>query len=748
MKKYPILILAIFSNLTLLAAQVDTINTHTIPEIVVRANSKETSTLEKVPSATTLITPLRLAERGISRVKQISSIVPNLFIADYGSPLSTPVYIRGVGTRGSGQSVGFYLDNVPILSQSTVDMDLLDISSISILRGPQGTLYGRNAMGGVINIATPSPLDYQGSKLEVGVGNYSTYSAKGSHYMKLGQRVGIGVAAHFNQNKGYFKNIYTNRNVDARDDAGARLKLDWMISDKWFVSLASSYEWTDGGAFAYGLYNPQTEVVAPVNYNDKGSYARQSTSNSLRFQYKDDKVMFTSTTSHQWLSDDMLMDQDFSEKSIFTLNQRQHQNAVSQEFAVRSVSNKNYQWSVGAYGFYTGLSTVGDVTFGADGVKTVLQDNFPPFIKINNTTIPNPGTYKTPSWGAAIFHQSTFNNLLTKGLAFTVGLRLDYERQYLDYNTQMAMDLTVSPRPDMSIPYKLSTTLTGKRSQQFLQVLPRVSLKYECTPEISTWITASKGHRAGGYNVQMFSEVSQNALQSQVPMGPKPKPMDIDSTVGYTPEITWNYEIGTRGSFFGGDLTAEAVLFYMDIRDLQLTQFIDGGSGRILTNAGRGESYGGEISVTYRPLAGFNLNASYGYTHATFKDYDSGTDKDGLKHNYAGQTIPYTPEHTFSVGASYHLSLKKSAWLSALNFSASYSGAGPIYWSEENNIIQPFYGLLDMRVAVIKDDVKLEIWGRNVLDQKYGAFYFESFDKSYLQLGRPATFGATLSFTM
>ncbi|MEG1038042.1 MAG: TonB-dependent receptor [Mucinivorans sp.] len=764
MKKPALTILAICLSLISFATpsrvELDTITTYNIDPITIRSNAKETMNLGQLPSATSSIGPRVIRARGLERIKGMSAMVPNLFIADYGSPLTTPIYIRGVGTRGSGQSVGIYVDNVPIMDKSTFDIQMLDLRSIGVLRGPQGTLYGRNAMGGVINIYTISPLDFQGTKIQLSAASHDNYSIHASHYMKFGQKVGLSVGGYFNTAGGYFTNEYNGQKVDKRMDAGGRVKLDWQISDRWRAGLKASYDWTDGGAFAYGLYDKKTGDVAPTNYNDKGSYARQSSNNSLHFQYKDDKVMFTSTTSYQWLNDDMLMDQDFTPEPIFTINQRQNMNAVSQEFAVRSVSNKNYQWSVGAFGFYNDLQTVGNVAFGSAGVKQILQKPFDqisasnpraPKIRITDATIPNPGLYKTPTWGVALFHQSTFNNAFTEGLSFTVGLRVDYEKQYLDYNTSMAMNLKISMpsaggRPPMEMPYKLDTTLTGNRSQGFFEYLPRVSIKYECTDNISTWVTASKGHRAGGYNVQMFSEVSQNALKEQAPMGQKPKPIDIDKTVSYAPEITWNYEVGTRGRFFDGIWTVELAGFYMSIRDLQLTQFIEGGSGRILTNAGLGESYGVEFSSHINPISGLMIDINYGYTHATFVDYNAGKDKNGVELNYAGNAIPYTPRHTFALGAIYDLKLPAS-WLDGLSFAASYGGAGPISWTEAGDVSQKFYGLLDAKVSIEKKNVCLELWGRNLTNAEYGAFYFESFNKSYLQLGRPLTFGANLVLT-
>lgn len=730
---------------------IDSTRTFEIDKVAIRANAKETAVSDRLPSATSVITPAQIESRGLDRLKQISAIVPNLFVADYGSPLSTPIYIRGIGTRGSGQSVGIYVDNVPLMDKSLFDTRLVDVRSIQVLRGPQGTLYGRNAMGGVINIYTPSGLDSEATEFMVSGGSYGTWSARGAHRMKLGKKVGLSLGGSWQSTDGYFTNEYTGKKVDKRSDASGRLRLDWQISDRWRAGFAASYEWTDGGAFAYGLYDKETDKVAPVRYNDKGSYARQSSVNSLNVQYNDDRIQFTSTTSYQWLKDNMWMDQDFTDKSTFTINQRQNMHAVTQEFAVRSIDKKQYQWSVGAFGFYNSLNTTGDVKFGTAGVQDILQKQFDkigvsnpraPKITITDPEIPNPGVYNTPSVGAAIFHQSTVNDLFTPGLSFTVGLRLDYEKQWLNYDTQMAMNLNISMpamgnRPPISQPYRLDTTLMGNRSQQFFEWLPRVSLRYECTEDIVTWITASKGHRTGGYNVQMFSEVSQNALQQLAPMGDKPPAVDIDKTVSYRPEITWNYEFGTRARLFNGVWTMEAAVFYMDIRDLQLTQFINGGSGRILTNAGRGSSYGVEFASIIRPVAGLSIDVNYGYTHAEFSDYKASETID-----YSGNRIPYTPKHTFSLGASYNLPLR--GWLNEIILSSSVGGAGSIKWTEAGDVTQPFYALLDAKVGFRKGIVTVELWGRNLTNTDYGAFYFESFKKSYVQQGRPLTWGVNV----
>lgn len=744
-----------------LFAQRDTTRNYIIDEVVVRASTKETNDLWKVPNATTLITPLRISQRGIESLKDLTTMVPNLYIPDYGSKMTTPIYLRGVGTRSSGQSVGVYVNNVPYMDKSTFDFELMDIQRIEVLRGPQGTLYGRNAMGGIINVYTLSPLDYQGTKIALGAGNYDSYSVKASHYSKLSSNFGLSVAGYYDRSAGYFRNEFTGRKVDNEQSTGGRLKLDWQINKRLLMNFESSLDYTDQGAFAYGLYHKDTKVIDPVNYNDQGSYRRMVSNNNLRFEYKTDKVMWSSNSAYQYLDDDMRMDQDFTNKSIFTINQRQRQSSFTQEFAARSITKSNYQWSAGAFGFYNSMNTVGDVVFREDGIKEVLQPVFdnmmPPHvpvkIKITDKEIPNPGTYKTPTYGLALFHQSTINNMFIDGLSLTLGARLDYERQWLAYNSSMEMNTIITapfiPRP---VPYKIDTVLNGNLTQDFWQFLPKVSLKYECSENIMTYVTVSKGYKAGGYNIQMFSEIVQQSLKdSRPPMpGVPPAPKgdgSLSKSIAYKPEITWNYELGMRGVFCNGALSADLAIFYMDITDLQLTQFVNGGSGRILSNAGRGRSFGAEVSMTGAITPDFTVNANYGYTNAKFTDYAIGESKGGSKVDYTGNFVPYTPSHTFSVGASYAINTGGKC-VSQVILSANYDGCGKIYWTEKNDVEQPFYGLLNAKVTLRNSLAKVELWARNITSTEYGSFYFESFGRSFVQQGKPTTIGVNLIFTL
>lgn len=739
----------------------DTIRTYNIDEVILTSSTKETNDLRTLPAAVSLLSPQQIVGRQIDALKDISSFVPNLFIPDYGAKLTSAVYIRGIGARSSGQSIGMYVDNVPYLDKSSFDFELTDIQRIEVLRGPQGTLYGRNAMGGIVNIYTLSPFDFQGKRVSLSAGNYGQVKVKASHYGLISDKFGFTAGVYYNRNSGFFENIYNGKKADKEQSVGGRLKLEGRLNPNFRIAYTFSGDYTDQGAFPYGLYNKEEETVAPVNINDPSSYNRTMLSNSLLLEYKTDLFLLSSTTGYQFLKDDMKMDQDFSPKSIFTLNQKQKQHAVSQELAIRSNTASNYRWSFGAYGFYNGLHTDGPVTFKEEGIKEVLQPVFDkikeeadnprmPALTITDKELYIPGSFETPSFGLALFHQSTYDNLFTEGLSITAGIRLDYERQKFAYSSEAKMNMAAS-FGNMEIPLNSfygPTVLDVHTDQDFWQVLPKVSLKYQCDPSTYTYISVAKGYKTGGYNVQMSADVMQaqmkydmmSAFQQMIPSEIE-KPTPVEEVAAYKPEQSWNYELGVRSELIEKRLNAELTLFYMDIRDLQITKFVNSGNGRVLANAGKARSLGVEASLRALLSNEWTADLNYGFTRATFRDYDNG------QQVFDGNFVPYTPRHTVSLGIQYNKHLQ-GKWLDQVYASAQLNGAGKIYWTEYNDISQDFYLTLNARVGVRKDKFNVSLWGKNLTDTRYSAFYFESFGNPFIQLGKPLQFGVEVAFTL
>ena len=202
----------------------DTLRVYYLNEVVVTSSVKETNELKNMPTAVSVISPKQLKDTQIESLPGLSSIIPNFFIPSYGSKVSTPIYIRGIGARLGAQTVSLYVDNVPSFNPSAFDFEFQDIQRIEVLRGAQGTLYGRNAIGGIVNLYTLSPLTFQGTNLSVSGGNYGQFSQGPviSSYLTASNFGG----GYYKRDDGYFMNSHAGRKVDASENAGGKVKME------------------------------------------------------------------------------------------------------------------------------------------------------------------------------------------------------------------------------------------------------------------------------------------------------------------------------------------------------------------------------------------------------------------------------------------------------------------------------------------------------------------------------------------
>jgi len=728
-----------------IAAQVD------LEEVVV-SSTKETNDLKTLPGSISLISPRMMDERKITSIVDLSAVIPNFFVPNYGSKMSTPVYIRGIGERSTGQAIGLYVDNMPYLDKSVFNFEFMDVQRIEVLRGPQGTLYGRNAMGGIVNVYTHSPLNYERTKITLTAGNYGLLRGSASVSKKIGKSAGISLSGYYNENNGFFENRYDGKAADRQSSAGGRLRVDLKPAQNWTVQLMANYDYSDQGAFPYGLIT--NDKIAEPNYDHPGKYIRKVAGGNINLEYKNDKVIFTSSTGFQYFDDDMRMDLDYSPQSVFTINQLQTERNWTQEFAVKSNTKNNYQWSFGAFGFSRDLRTDVVTTMKQVGVSSILQpildkvaeDNpRAPSLIITDNEIPIPGTFKTPVLGGALFHQSTYNNLFIEGLSLTAGIRLDYEKTKLEYNTSMATHVDAMMGGRVIGSQTADTALIGSGSMSFTELLPKIALKYEFNKNRYVYFSVSNGYKAGGYNIQMFADIMQAVMKERYSsMSPvQGEPASIADSVAYKPEYSWNYELGFKGEIIQDRLSVEASVFYIDVKDVLITQFVESGYGRKLKNAGRAESFGFDLGLTAYLADGLSITANYGYAHAVLKNYKTG------EADYSGNYIPFAPQNTFSLGAGYSRRLQNRRIIDRFNVHAQYNGAGKIYWTEANDVYQNFYGLLNLKAGIAKGIFGLNVWTRNSLNTDYAAFYFETnynnATQKYAQKGVPFQIGVDLT---
>ncbi len=815
MKKKNILFaLTLLASTTAWAEDVpkDTLKVVDVEEIVVIATPKENRKLREQPTAVTLLSQQDMQANQVNSVKNITAIVPNIFIPDYGSRLTTSIYIRGIGSRINTPAVGVYVDNIPFIDKSAFDFNYSDVERIDVLRGPQGTLYGRNTMGGLLRIYTKSPFTYQGTDLSLSGATYNDYKAALTHYHRVSQQFAFSTGFFYNHTGGFFKNSFNNERVDKSDQAGGRFRAIYLPSSNLKLDFTVNYEYNNQGGYPYiytGMVKgeePRPEYIGKISYDQDCGYKRNLVNTGLNLEYQAENFILSSVTGYQFLEDQMDLDQDFTEENIYTIVQKQKSNTISQELVFKSKPNRRWQWTTGAFGFYQWLGTEAPVVFREGGMKFLNEKTSQiPTIhieagkmnmdlnmhdRINGEALPIDGSFHTPTLNGAFFHQSTFNDLFgIEGLSFTAGLRLDYEHLYLDYNTgckfNHTYELIAKIMGTTEMPFvpaqdfEVDNRYKGKLDHDYLQLLPKLALQYNFDHRNSIYATVSKGYRSGGYNIQMFSDLLQNDMQSSMikqdiditllklsenPMwgrldettkgnitGMLQKmatsvPTDITAATLYKPEYSWSYEIGSHLTLFGGKLQADLAAFYMDTRDQQLSKFSESGLGRITVNAGKSRSYGAEASLRANLTNSFSINASYGYTYATFTDYvtNEKVGRELVEVSYNGKYIPFVPKHTMNAGAQYIFHIRPHHWLDRIQLNANYSGAGRIYWTEQNTVSQAFYGTLNGRISLEKGNGSIAFWVRNALDKEYSAFYFETLNKGFKQQGKPVQIGVDL----
>lgn len=794
---------SLFAN----AAEMDSTKVYNLEGIEVVSTPKEKGAMRQQPSAVSLISNQQLTDNHIVSLKGISALVPNFFMPDYGSRLTSAVYIRGIGSRMNTPAVGLYVDNIPYVDKSAFDFNFYDIERVDVLRGPQGTLYGRNAMGGIIKVHTRNPFLYNGTDANM---SFATGDNHGrislNHYGKLNENFAISVGGYAEKSNGFFKNSFTGKRVDGVTAAGGRFRGILIPSEVLKVDYSISYDYSDEGAYPY-YYNgtqgktiqddPYPECLGKITNNRKSSYRRNMFNGGLNLEYNAEKFVLNAVTGYQNITDRMFLDQDFISADIYTLEQKQRINTFSEELTMKSKNQGFWEWINGANIMYQALNTTGPVTFFEDGINWLTQ--------MINSQMPNPaeipsmarmgfktmgvnfrekeihmgGTFDTPTLNAALFHQSTLH--FNDKLSAVVGLRFDYDHHQMDYNAPANVPygfaLTNENSPMMAINLQqLNANLLyeGNMKHDYLQLLPKVALRYEFNKNNNVYASLSKGMRSGGYNVQMFSDLLEGALRNSMMSGvkegvnsyldkmvqygmpeqvlagvkqavtgsiPDVEAPSVDGVV-YKPEYSWNYEVGTHLSFPEAKLLLDGAVFYVDTRDQQIARFAESGFGRMMVNAGKSESFGAEMSLKWNPLEALALMANYGYTHTTFKEYDGGS-VGGEKIDYSGNYVPFVPMHTVNLDAAYTFNIT-SSFLKALTVGANYTGNGKMYWTEDNTMSQDFYSLLGARLTFESKIATMSLWAKNITNTKYNTFSFISASRCFEQHGKPFQIGIDL----
>ena len=727
---------------------------------IVASAPKQHFGLSKEPISSSVANLSMLEREGISSVKQLSAMMPNFYQPDYGSRMTSSIYVRGFGARIDQPVIGMTVDGVPYLNKNNYDFEMADVARVELLRGPQSTLYGRNTMGGQMNIYTLSPLHYEGLRGAVEYGSGNSVRAKLNFYDKASEKFAYSVGGYYNRTDGFFDNAYDGSDVDWGESAGGRLRAIWQMGGGWSLDNTASFGYNYEGGYAYAKYDVEQGVLSEVNYNDMSRYMRYNFSDGLVLSHTGDEYKFTATTSYQFMHDRMRMDQDLTPMPIFTLKQEQREHAFTEDVVLRTNdSSRRWQWVTGAYGFYKKIDMHAPVSMLEGAIDNLILGNMPAMIKQFLTIDPFvlDSNFELPTYGLALYHESSLR--AGERWRFTAGLRLDYEASKMKYDNYASVNYSFNMppmgqgMPPISITNRaFEIPFNGEEKLDYLELLPKFAVNFT-TGVGDLYATATRGYKAGGFNTQIFSDILQNKMKNGLmgdamsqmgrPSAPaEPSPYDEASVTTYDPEYSWNYEVGGHLRFAEGRLNVDFAAFWIECRDQQLTVFPEGlTTGRMMSNAGESRSQGVELSVNWTPNDKFSLSGNYGYTNAKFEEFNDGVT------DYSGNYLPYAPQHTASAMASYRIPLN-CAVLDDITLNASWQGAGKIYWNEANTLKQNFYSLLNASVELRKGDYKLSLWGRNIANADYYTFYFKSMGNDFMSQGKPCRWGATFSFAL
>ena len=734
--------------------RVDTAKVYDLDEVIVVAQPKESVKLRRQPLSSSVFTDNELTSLNVRDISGLSYFVPSMSIPAYGSRLTSSTYMRGIGSRSGNPAVGVYYDNIPLVNKSSFNSHFYGIDRVDVLRGPQGTLYGMNTEGGLMRVYSKNPMNYQGTDLRLSLATGLQSDVEIAHYHRPSDKFAFSTSAFYSGQKGFFDNTYLNEHADLSNEFGGKARLVWLPADGWNIDFTTDYQYVNQNGFPYGEYDSETKHFNEPQTTLLNGYKRQMVNSGLHVTYTTPSLLFASTTSHQYLYDQMVMDQDYLPEDYLQLEQRQKMNAITQELSLRSLGGGIWNHASGVFFSKQWLKTDGPVYFGEAMNNKILTNMGMPAAMAQMLTISDnyvPGTFRTPQWNVGVYHESHIK--LFDLLTLTLGLRYDYQKVSIDYATQSMFTLTGKGTMMMpgqggqmiQIPVDFTSKFVSRLENQadkgYSELLPKFGLTLDLGSGSNLYAVVSKGFRAGGYNIQMFSDIFSNeqreigkgfAAMAKGDMTVEHTAEDyakVEETITYKPETSWNYELGTHLNLFGGKLHADAAVYYMRVRDLQLSVMAgDYGYGRQMINAGRSSSCGLELSLRGTALDNrFTWAATYGYTHSQLLDYED-------------NQVPFIPTHTFSAMTDYRIG--------KFTFGLNVAGNGPTYWDVDNEYRQKLYATLGAHAMVDFGCIKLNVWGRNLTDTKYNTMLVNSSidgtNRSFAQQGNPLQVGADL----
>ncbi len=690
----------------LLVGSVGALQAAPLEEIVVTAEFRPVNLLQQ-PASTSVVSMTEIRQRAAQHLEEILNLTPNVNYAG-GSSRARFYQIRGIGERSQFQeplnpSVGLLIDGVDFSGLGTAG-NLFDVEQVEVLRGPQGTIHGANALAGLISINSAEPAAEPGFRLDASAGNYDTFSAG---VMATGPLASDSllyrVAAHHYRSDGFIDNDFLHRhNTQDRDESGARAKLRWLASELSTLDLTLFYTDINNGYDAFSLDNSRHTLS-----DEPGHDRQKSTAAALDWRNQLRAVDLETTLTWAYSDTEYSYDEDWTYVGIapgweYSSFDRYDRDRDSYSAQLRLLSNDSSSLLDGRSDWVMGLYYLGN--------RERLKRHY--------TYLDGPfdSHYDTDTY--AVFGE--LDTRLGHRLELSTGLRL--EQRQTDYRDSNQ----VEDKPDKD--------LWGGR----------VVLEYHLSDDQMLYGGVSRGYRANGVNADVLASMSTIDDPALVD--------HLRSVQSYDAEYLINYETGFKGDFLNRSLRTRLALFYMDRHDQQVkgslvfqrednsTTFIDH-----TNNAASGDNYGMELEIEWQPTQDLYLYSHLGLLRAEFDRY---INADGT--DLSGRDQAQAPHYQYAVGGRYEIG-------GGFYARVDVEGKDSFYFSDRHNLQAPSYNLLHARIAYLHNRWHLALWGRNLTDENYYVRGFGSFGNDprkeyvvepYYQYGDPRQVGVSVSYSL
>ena len=683
-------------------------STNQLDEVVVTAEKKE-ELLQKIPASTSSLNAKQVTAFNLWNTKEITGIIPNVYSADPGDNRDV-TSVRGITTSSYDPTVATYIDGVNQFSLDTYIPTLFDIERIEVLRGPQGTLYGRNAMGGVINIITKQPTNTKTSFLDISLGNYNQRRiTAGIKTPLVKDKLFFGASILSNKRDGYYTNEFTQSSYDNQNGFSGNYFLKYIVSSRWDINLNFKQLANENqGPFPL-VFGTEDALNNPyrLNQNSTTTMKDKTSNSSLSIRYTGSGFNFSSQTAYQqnYRYYTNPIDGDFSPiDAISVINNYgskwNNNKVITQDFKFTSnnANNSKFKWTAGAFLFYQDAPVKQTTRFGIDANLMMIGDSL--FSIINTST--------TLKKGFAVYGQATY--ALSDKLNMSFGLRNDYENQTQSILGEYQRD----PSPEL---YTTTADTLGRTN--FNAFSPKLSLDYQIN-NYSLWYGSySKGFRAGGLS-PLSSDPSQPPL------------------LGYLPEYSNNFETGIKNNWLNNKLILNIALFYTKVTDAQVPSLILPDAITITKNTGQLSSKGVEAELMLIPTKGLLLQYSFGATSASYDKLEIASQ--GASINLAGKRPIFTPSSTSLLAAQYSYPVSSEL---QIMLRGEWKYIGTTYFDLANSIEQSPYHLLNAKLGMEYKKTALSFWAKNLAGTKYISY---GYDFGAVHLGDPAIFGTSFSY--